>query len=237
MKKLYLCGKNTVIDAIKNNSNIIDVIYVISNSHEQKIKEISSNIKTSLKDQIFFKDFQNENHQGYIAFLKDFPIYDLETIKKDKPENILILDHIQDTHNFGAILRTANAAGINHIVIPKDRAADITPTVLKISSGGFIGMKIIKVNSISATIDKLKKWGFWIYVSALDKNSQAYNKIEYNKPTAMVVGNEETGASKSVLNIADQTVYIPQFGSVQSLNVSVATGILIFELIKNKNEI
>ncbi|WP_338822653.1 23S rRNA (guanosine(2251)-2'-O)-methyltransferase RlmB [Mycoplasmopsis felifaucium] len=231
MKELYLCGRNSVIDAIKSNLQIKE-IYTISKSHADKLKEFS-NYKIVVKDAKFFDDFSNENHQGYIAVLKNFPIYDLDTIKRDCPQNILILDHIQDPHNLGAIIRTTNAAGIKHLIIPVDRAADITPTTLKISSGGFVGLKIIKVKSIVATIEKLKKWGFWIYASTLASNSVPYNKIEYNKPTCLIVGNEETGISKSVENAADQLIYIEQKGSVQSLNASVATGILLFELIKN----
>lgn len=231
MKKLYLCGKNSVFDALKHKFKI-DTVYVTSKSHAEKIKE-HSNCKVVIKDDLFFKDFVNENHQGFVAILNDFPFYDLESIKYDMPNNILILDHLQDTHNLGAILRTANAAGIKHVILPKDRSADITSAVLKISSGGFIGLKIIKVNSIVATIEKLKKWGFWIYTSALNNKSNNYSKIEYNKPSCLVVGNEENGVSKSVLNCSDQIIYIPQKGTVQSLNVSVATGILLFELIKN----
>ncbi|WP_406617116.1 23S rRNA (guanosine(2251)-2'-O)-methyltransferase RlmB [Mycoplasmopsis adleri] len=233
MKELYLCGRNTVIDAIKNNFPI-SCVYVQSLPHANKIKELSNKIKIEIKDANFFQTYKNENHQGYVALLKDFPIYDLESIKHDKPNNVLILDHIQDPHNFGAILRTANAAGIKHIIIPKERSADITPTVLKISSGGFIGVKIIKVNSIVASIEKLQKWDFWIYASALEQKSLPHNQITYNKPSCLVVGNEESGVSKSVLNAADQIIHIDQFGTVQSLNVSVATGILLFELIKNE---
>lgn len=234
MKKLYLCGKNTVEDALKNNFPISS-IHVQSKTHAEKIKEFS-NIKIMIENETFFRDYRHDNHQGYIAFLKDFPIYDLETIERDAPENILILDHIQDPHNFGAILRTANAAGIKHIIIPKNRSVDITPTVLKVSSGGFIGTKIIKVSNISTTIDKLKKWGFWIYSSALEKNSVSYADIKFNKPCALIVGNEEKGVSRNVLNNSDVIIHIPQKGTVQSLNVSVATGILIFEIVKNEKQ-
>ncbi len=166
-------------------------------------------------------------------FLKDFNYYEIDIIKKDNPKTVLILDHIQDPHNFGAILRTANAAGIKHIIIPKDRSAEVTSTVLKVSSGGFVGVKTIKVSNIVASINKLKSWGFWIYSSLLDQNAVPYNKVEYNEHCALVVGNEEKGISKPIINATDVKVYIPQFGTVQSMNVSVATGILLFELVNN----
>ncbi|WP_029513282.1 23S rRNA (guanosine(2251)-2'-O)-methyltransferase RlmB [Mycoplasmopsis primatum] len=231
MKELYLCGRNTVIDAIKANLPI-KVVYVLSSSHYSKIKEFSK-IKVVVKDAVFFKEFDNNNHQGYIAFLKDFPIYDLETIKRDKPNKVLVLDHIQDSHNLGAIIRTSNASGFVHIILPKDRSADITPTVLKVSSGGFINIKIIKVANIAFAIDKLKQWGYWIYGSALDEKAQIYSNVIYNKPCVLIVGNEEKGISQHVLKSCDEKIYIPQFGTVQSLNVSVATGILMYEIIKN----
>lgn len=231
MKKLYMCGKNSVTDAIKAKLPI-EAVYVMSNSHAEKIKEFS-NIKTVVKDANFFKDYNSENHQGYLLFLKDFNYYEIDIIKKDNPKTVLILDHIQDPHNFGAILRTANAAGIKHIIIPKGRSAEVTSTVLKVSSGGFVGVKTIKVSNIVASINKLKSWGFWIYSSLLDQNAVPYNKVEYNEHCALVVGNEEKGISKPIINATDVKVYIPQFGTVQSMNVSVATGILLFELVNN----
>nr|WP_318027073.1 TrmH family RNA methyltransferase [Mycoplasmopsis bovis] len=109
----------------------------------------------------------------------------------------------------------------------------MTSTVLKVSSGGFVGVKIIKVSNIVASINKLKSWGFWIYSSLLDQNAVPYNKVEYNEHCALVVGNEEKGISKPIINATDVKVYIPQFGTVQSMNVSVSTGILLFELVNN----
>lgn len=231
MEKLYVCGRNSVEDALKANLPI-EAIYVNSFQLAQKLKQITK-AKIEMKDNSFFANYRNDNHQGVIAILRDFPIYDLETIKKDNSENVLVLDHIQDPHNLGAIIRTANACGIKHLIISKERSANITSTVLKVSSGGFVNMKIIKVNSISATLTKLKKWNYWIYVSALDENAQKVNQVTFNKPTVLVAGNEGDGVSKSTLNEADQVIYIPQKGSVQSMNVSVATGILLYELTKD----
>ncbi|MCE6091190.1 23S rRNA (guanosine(2251)-2'-O)-methyltransferase RlmB [Mycoplasmopsis agalactiae] len=233
MKKLYMCGKNSVIDAIKAKLPI-EAVYVLSKSHADKLKEFS-NIKIVVKDASFFKEYNSENHQGYLVFLKDFNYYEIDVIKKDNPKNVLILDHIHDPHNLGAIIRTANAAGIKHIIIPKDRSTDVNSTVLKVSSGGFVGVKIIKVSNIASSIEKLKKWGFWIYSSLLDENAVPYNKVQYTGNCALVVGNEEKGVSKPVVNATDVKVYIPQFGTVQSMNVSVATGILLFELV-NRSE-
>lgn len=223
-----ICGKNSVLEAIKNNLKI-KILYVLKpikiDNKKIQIKVISRNEMDLLTDL---------NHQGYIAVLEtNFQYCSLEQIIKIKPEIILLLDHIEDPHNLGAIIRSANAAGVNHIIIPKNRAADITNTVWKISSGGLINMKIAKVNSLQVAIEKLKSNDYWIYVSALDFGAKEYSKINYNFPLVIVIGNEGSGASKSVIKQSDEKIFIPIKGSVQSLNASVATGILIFEIIKN----
>ncbi|UUD35376.1 23S rRNA (guanosine(2251)-2'-O)-methyltransferase RlmB [Mycoplasmopsis caviae] len=231
MEKLYLCGRNSVEDALRAKLPI-ETVFVNSIQLAQKFKQITK-ANVVIKDKNFFAQYHNYNHQGIVATLKDFPIYELESIKKDSAEVVLVLDHIQDPHNLGAIMRSANACGIKHLIISKERSANITSSVLKVSSGGFVNMKVIKVNSISASLTKLKKWGYWIYVSALDQNAQSVSKLSFNKPCVLVVGNEGDGVSKSTLGEADQVVYIPQKGSVQSLNVSVATGILLYEITKD----
>lgn len=229
MSKLYVCGKNSVIDAIKNNFPI-EHCYVNSKDAMHEIFSYNKNIKVTILDKIELSKIVNENHQGFIAQIKEIHYVDKNILLKDKPNQVLILDHLHDPHNFGAILRTANAFGIKHIIFPKERSVDVNSTVLKISSGGFIDMKFIKVNSINSIISFLKENNFWIYVSALSKYATPLNKINFNFPMAIVVGNEEKGVSKSTINAADQLVYIPQKGSVQSLNVSVATGVLLYEI-------
>ena len=217
-------GRNSVLDALKNKLPITK-LYLMKTpdfSFEKDIKVTVTNKKEM--DKIL-----RENHQGYIAELKEFNYYTLDEIFKDKPENVLVLDHIQDPHNFGAILRSANAAGVKHIIIPKDRAVSVTPTVLKVSSGGFVGIKIIKVGSLVDAIQKLKKKDFWVYASALEKATDV-DLISFNKPTVLIVGNEHKGVSRSLLKVSDQNVFINMKGNVQSLNVSVATGILLFKL-------
>ncbi|MBN3534468.1 23S rRNA (guanosine(2251)-2'-O)-methyltransferase RlmB [Mycoplasma procyoni] len=224
MKKL-ICGKNSVQEAIENNFPIIKI-------YTNRPNEIANFEKSKIQlcDLLTLNKMTKENHQGFIAEIKNIDFFDLNTIFKDRPEKILILDHIQDPHNFGAIIRTANAAGVNHIIIPKDRAVDITPTVLKVSSGGFINMKFIKVSSISAAITKMKKEGIWIYGTTLNDNSQSIHEATFNYPLAIVMGSESKGISKSVENLCDVNIYIPMKGSVQSLNVSVATGIVLFKI-------
>ncbi|MGP1451740.1 MAG: 23S rRNA (guanosine(2251)-2'-O)-methyltransferase RlmB [Metamycoplasmataceae bacterium] len=233
MEKLYMCGRNSVIEAIQNNYPI-ECCFVSNENALQEIKKINNNIKVIVQDKLELNKKTSQNHQGYIALIKEINFYDFEILKKDLPNKVLVLDHLYDPHNFGAILRTANAFGIKHIIYPKDRSVDINSTVLKISSGGFIGIKFIKVNSISATITKLKNMNFWTYGTVLNSKASSVSKTNFNFPLALVVGNEEKGTSKSTLSLVDSFIYIPQEGTVQSLNVSVATGILLYEISKQQ---
>lgn len=235
MSKLYLCGKNSVIEALQNDFPI-KCCYVANVQAANEIKKYNNDIQIFIEDKNELNKMTNQNHQGYIALIKDITYYNIDILMNDLPDKVLILDHLQDPHNFGAILRTANAFGFKHIIFPKERSVEINSTVLKISSGGFVGMKFIRVNSISATITKLKKMNFWTYGSILDSNSTALDKTNFNFPMALVVGNEEKGSSKSTLNLVDSLVYISQTGTVQSLNVSVATGILLYEISKQKEQ-
>ncbi|WGI36869.1 23S rRNA (guanosine(2251)-2'-O)-methyltransferase RlmB [Mesomycoplasma lagogenitalium] len=224
MKK-YICGKNSVLEAIENKLPIIKI-------YSSKIREIKikHNYQLIEVDNNFLNKLTKENHQGFVAEIKNIDFDDPEIIFKDKPQKILILDHIQDPHNFGAIIRTANAFNIKHIVIPKDRSVDLNATVLKVSSGGFVNMKFIKVASISAFITKLKNHSFWVYGSLLNDKAKEINDMHFNYPLAVVLGSESKGISKSVENLCDENFYIKMQGTVQSLNVSVAAGIILFKI-------
>lgn len=221
----YICGKNSVLEAIENGLPI-KKIYISPNvkltgKYDFKIEIISFGELDRMA---------KANHQGFVAELKEFNYYNIDEIIKDKPEKVLILDHIQDPHNFGAIIRTANASGVKHIIIPKDRAVKVTPTVLKVASGGQVGIKIIRVDSLYPSLIKLKDNGFWIYSTALDENATDANDTSFNYPMALIVGNEQKGVNKTLLKISDQKIYIKMKGTVQSLNVSVAAGIMLFKI-------
>lgn len=221
----YICGKNSVLEALENNLPIRKIFI------SPKVKLHSSNgIDVEVKSFSELDKMVSANHQGYVAELKEFNYYNIDEIIKDKPEKVLVLDHIQDPHNFGAIIRTANASGVKHIIIPRDRAVKITPTVLKIASGGQVGIKIIRVDSLYPSLTKLKEHGFWIYATALDETATDANDTTFNYPLALIMGNEQKGVNKTLLKLSDQKVYINMKGTVQSLNVSVAAGIMLFKI-------
>lgn len=223
----YICGKNSVLDAISNGV-VVKTLYVLK---PIMLKNKSIDIRVISKDEM--DKITKLNHQGFIAILNDeFSYFSLDELIKKKPNIVLVLDHIEDPHNLGAIIRTVNASGIKHIVIPKNRAAKITETVLKVSSGGIVGINIVLVNSLQAVVKKFKKNNYWIYASSVEKGI-SYNKVSYNFPLVIVIGNESKGVSRTLLKQSDQKIFIPMIGTVQSLNASVATGIILFEIIKN----
>lgn len=224
-----ICGKNSILEAIKNNIEI-EIIYCI-----KPLNISNRNIPYKITTKEYLDELTNNlNHQGLVAIVKeDFKYFSIEIILKEKPKIVLILDHLEDSYNFGSIIRTANAAGIKHIIIPANRSVEINSAVLKVSSGGFVDMKVIKVNSLQSTIENLKKNNYWIYSSVLDKNAKNYQHISYNNPLCLVVGNESKGVSKTIIKASDELIYIPMSGTVQSLNVSVATAILLFSIVSN----
>ena len=223
--KHIICGKNSVLDALKAKIKIKKIWTL-------KPLDFKTNVEVEIVSRNELDQITNLNHQGIIAFLEQgFNYHDINKIIKKQPKIVLILDHIEDPHNLGAILRSANAAGIQDIIIPDKRASLVNDTVLKVSSGGFNNLNIAKVNSLQVIVEKLKNNGYWIYATAIEKGSD-YSKVKYNFPLAIIVGNEAKGVSNTLLKMSDQNIFIPMFGTVQSLNVSVATGILLFEIIK-----
>lgn len=215
-----ISGKNSVLDAIKNKLNI-KIIYTT------RPEQVQGFDKVKIVDKRFLDKLVKGNHQGLVAELINFDYSSFEDIISQEPGKILILDHIQDPRNLGAILRSANAFGWKHIIMPQDRAAKITSAAIKTSSGGYVGLNIARVKSLQSTLDKLKKLNYWTYATALNEESQPIDKITFNKPVVVIIGNEEKGVSNTLIKHSDQTFFIPTKGTVQSLNVSVATGIIL----------
>ncbi|MGL4343228.1 MAG: 23S rRNA (guanosine(2251)-2'-O)-methyltransferase RlmB [Metamycoplasmataceae bacterium] len=229
MAKKIICGKNSVLDAIEKNIDI-DILYLSKNVF----------IDTKIPKKILSNQELNEitplNHQGYIAILSSFEYFDFSQIINKKPEIILALDHIEDPQNLGAIIRSASAFNIKHIIIPDRRAASINTTVSKVASGGLNNVNISKVKSLSSSILKLKNDGYWIYSSLIDEHANELNKASFNFPLVIIIGNESKGVSSTIKNLSDETIYINMDGETQSLNASVATGILLYKIIEKKGQ-
>ena len=181
---------------------------------------------------------QTENFQGVIAIVPPFEYCDIEDIldyakQKEESPFILILDGIEDTHNLGAIIRTAETAGVHGIIIPKRRAASVNSTVSKVSCGAVEYMKIARVNNITDSINKLKEAGVWICGTSIKADKYHFNQ-DLTGPLAIVIGNEGKGMSDLVEKNCDFLVKIPMLGKIESLNASVSTGIVVYEALKQR---
>ena len=172
-------------------------------------------------------------HQGIILFIPDYKYKDISDVLDDEAKFFVILDHLEDPHNLGAIIRTCEAAKADAIIMPKDRQAQVNSTVMKTSAGTLDNVSIVTVTNLVSTIDELKKNGFWIVGTALE-DSVDYRSIDYSGKIALVIGNEGSGMSKLVKNACDFIAKIPMYGTTNSLNASVASGIMIYEVIRNR---
>lgn len=240
-----IIGRKPVLEALNSNSNIsqvyilfgqkgsiIDAIIVAAKKRGIKVNQISLDK---------FKQLSlDKNNQGVIAIRAEQKFYSLDEIisesKNRKFPVILILDSIQDPHNVGAILRTAECCGIKTIIITMHNSAPINETVIKTSAGAIEHLKICQAHNLANTIDELKKEGFWIIGSYLG-NSKNYREIDYKIPLAFIVGNEEKGIRKLTADKCDFLTHLPMYGKIQSLNVSVATGIFLYEIIRQQQEV
>jgi 23S rRNA (guanosine2251-2'-O)-methyltransferase len=237
-----IIGRKPVLEAINSGAEI-EVIYVAFGQHGDAINRIFTAAKknkikiTQVTPQKFNAIAKSEDAQGVVAFKSTQKFYELDELieesKKSTLPLLLLLDTIQDPHNLGAILRTAECAGVDGVIITTNQSAPINETVEKISAGAVSHLKICKVHNLVQTIDELKKDGYWIVGTSLS-GEKFYNQLDYKMPIALVVGNEEKGIRKLVAEHCDFLVKIPMKGKIDSLNVSVATGVLLFEIINQR---
>ena len=166
-------------------------------------------------------------HQGIIAVIDDYEYVDYKTMLGDNV--VVMLDHLEDPHNFGAIIRTCEAAGIKSIIIPKDRSVSVTSTVMKTSAGALEHVNIAMVNNLVNVMDDFKDNGFFVY--AADMDGQNYKDVDFANKVLLVIGSEGNGVGRLVKKNCDQILAIPMSGHVNSLNASVAAAILIYGIV------
>jgi 23S rRNA (guanosine2251-2'-O)-methyltransferase len=241
MQKIF--GRKPVLEALKSKADI-DQIYIQYGLHGSIVDHIKklakqNNVKiTQLSPQKFNQHADDKNTQGIIALKSSFDYSEIDDIlisaENSKFPLLLLLDSIQDPHNLGAIIRTAECAGVDGIITTIRNSASVNNTVEKTSAGAISHIKIARANNLIPIIEILKQSGYWIVGSKLG-NSQNYSSIDYKQPIAIVVGNEEKGIRHLVAEKCDFLAEIPMKGKIQSLNVSVATGILLFEVLRSQN--
>ena len=227
----YIFGKNT-IDSYIESKSIIEVFIANNFSDEKILKKLrQNNIKVSVKDKnLLDKITQNGKHQGIVASIKKIEYSSLADIlnaaKKKQYPLIVALDGVEDPHNVGAIIRTCEAFSVDGIIIPKNNCCPVNATVAKVSTGAIANVNIAMVTNLTQTLKELKNNGYWVY-AAEAFNSQPYEALDYKSKTVLVVGSEGYGISRLVKEQADFNIKIEMSGKVNSLNVSVATAILV----------
>lgn len=238
----YIYGKHTILSFLEAK-NQVNKLFIQKGLSGNIISDILDLVKQQgivyqeVPKTKLDKMSNQANHQGLIASVPPYEYASLEDIlnaaeeKKEDPF-ILILDGIEDPHNLGSIIRTADAFGVHGIIIPKRRSVGLTNAVAKTSTGAIEHVPVARVTNLSQTLDKLKAAGLWVFATALDgKDIRTWNS---QGPIALIIGNEGQGVSKNLMQNSDDLITIPMVGHVQSLNASVAAAIITYEVAKNR---
>jgi len=241
-EELTIEGRHAVLEAFRAGKPI-DKLFILDGCHDgpvqsvvreaKKVDTIIQYVPKERLDQIS----ETKKHQGVIAYAAAYEYAQVEDILKiaaDKGEQpfIFILDNIEDPHNLGAIIRTANLAGAHGVIIPKRRAAGLTATVAKASAGAINYTPVAKVTNISKTIKELREKGLWF--ACADMGGEVMYKLDLRGPIGLVIGNEGEGVSKLVKENCDYVASIPVKGEIESLNASVAAGVLAYEIVRQR---
>ena len=230
---MLVSGRNNVKEILKNFKGDLEIKKLIcqNNYNEQDVLTLAKTKKIPIfyKEKRDLDNLVKNNHQGVVLEISDFNYTPLEELLGKDRSFLLILDHLEDPHNLGAIVRTCEAAGVDGIILPENRSVSVNETVMKTSVGTLYNVKISQVVNLNNTIKKLKNDGYWIY--GTDMDGEDYKSIDYPPKVAIVIGNEGSGLSRIVRESCDGIVKIPMYGKVNSLNASVATGIVIYEVI------
>ena len=235
-------GRNAVIEAFRSGKTI-DKLYVLDGCKDGPVMTIIREAKKTdtiiryVDREILDRLSKTGHHQGVVANAAAYDYAEVEDIlnaarEKGEPPFVFILDGIEDPHNLGAIIRTANLAGAHGVIIPKRRAVGLTATVAKTSAGALNYTPVAKVTNLSATIEELKKEGLW-FVCA-DMGGETMYNLNLTGPVGLVIGNEGEGVSRLVKEKCDYVASIPMKGNIDSLNASVAAGVLAYEIVRQR---
>ncbi len=239
---MFVSGINVVRELLNSNSKIIKIfVEETDNKNILELAEIARQRKLPVEilNKKDFNQLTNAKSQGIVAKIADYKYYSVEdilqdSVDKNEPPFIVILDGITDPHNLGAIIRTCECAGVNGVIIPANRACEITDTVYKTSAGAICHIKIAMVTNLTTTIKNLQKNGIWVYGLEAGENC-IYNE-DFKYPTAIVVGSEGKGISRLVLDTVDKVISLDMYGKVNSLNASNAAAIAVYEVVKQRRK-
>ncbi len=231
---MLVMGRNVAIDLLKKNKKVRKVIIQEGFDDKNIISLIEKNnleVKTVSKREI--DHLCPGVNQGIILDIPDYKYMELNDFINNNEDFVVLLDHLEDPHNLGAIIRTCEAAGVKSIILPRDRQVQVNATVMKTSVGTLDNVNLVSVSNLVNAIERLKECGYWVVGTALE-NSVDYREIDYSGKIALVIGNEGKGISDLVAKKCDFLAKIPMYGETNSLNASVAAGIMIYEVIRNR---
>lgn len=233
---MFIYGKNVAKERLNSNEKI-NRAYISNKFRDNEIIDLlkSKNIKISFVEPYILDSKVDGLHQGIVLDVDEIKTYELDEVLNSISKTyktIVMLDHLEDPHNFGAIIRSCEALGVDGIIIPNDRSVRINATVIKTSVGAISNIPIIKVSNLNVAIKKLKENDFWII--GTDMNGEDYSSIDYNMNVCLIIGNEGKGISNVVRKNCDYIATIPMVGKVNSLNASVSCGIILSEIVSKR---
>lgn len=242
MEQEIIIGKNPVIEALKSGRSVNKVLvseqlnHTVQKKLQQMAKEAGTIVQKVPKSKL--DQIDNGNHQGVVAYVASYQYADMEDLFQraaDRQEDpfFIILDELEDPHNLGSILRTADATGVHGVIIPKRRSVGLTSTVAKTAVGAMEHIPVVRVTNIANTIDELKERNVWV-VGTEAEATEDYRRLDGSLPIALVIGNEGKGISRLVRKKCDWTVSLPMRGKVSSLNASVACSLLLYEVYRKR---
>jgi 23S rRNA (guanosine2251-2'-O)-methyltransferase len=245
MNQDIIIGKNPVIEALKSQRDI-NKILIAEGSQRGQMQQITklakeANVLVQFVPKKKLDQISEGNHQGVIAYVAAYQYAQLDDLfaiaeKKQEPPFFLLLDEIEDPHNLGSIMRTADAAGAHGIIIPKRRAVGLTATVAKASTGAIEHIPVVRVTNMAQTIDELKDRGLWI-AGTDAKGKEDYRTIDGTLPLGLVIGSEGKGMGRLIRDKCDFLIHLPMIGHVTSLNASVAAALLMYEVYRKRHPI
>lgn len=241
-EELTIEGRNAVLEAFRAGKTI-DRLFVLDGCQDGPVRTIVREAKkhdtiiTFTAKERLDQMSETGRHQGVIAYAAAYEYAEVSEIleaakKKGEPPFLFLLDGIEDPHNLGAIIRTAEIAGAHGVIIPKRGSVGLTVTVAKTSAGAVEHLPVVRVSNLAATVDQLKKDGVWVY--GTDMEGQCWCEIDYTGPVALIVGSEGKGMSRLLTDKCDFIASLPMYGEINSLNASVAAGIVMYEIARQR---